>query len=264
MAQAKKSPTEKLRGSNVLLFGGSSGIGFAVALAALDQGANVTMASSQQIKVDKAVSRLREANQGGTSSIDGHVCDLSKPQDLENNILKLFQATTSKGKVDHIVLTASDAVSIKPIFETSVADMQAAGIVRFLAALVIGKLAPDFMNSGPKSSITFTGGTMSHRPSPNWTVQAAWGSGIEGVMRGLAVDLAPVRVNAVSPGAVHTELFDTAPAETREGILQGWRDASLSGTVARPDEAAESYIYCMRSRFVTGTVAVVDGGRGIK
>ncbi|KAL8951313.1 MAG: hypothetical protein Q9222_002712 [Ikaeria aurantiellina] len=256
----------KLVGAQVLVLGGSSGIGFGVASAALGEGAHVTIASSQKSKVDRAVSRLRAADGAASSTVSGHVCDLSKPMELENNISHLFETvvSTSQRKINHVVLTAGDGVSIKPLTETSVPEMLSTGTVRFLGALVIGKLAPKYLDQSPHSSVTFTGGTMSHRPLPKWTLQAAWGSGIEGATRGLAVDLAPIRVNCVTLGAFRTELFDNVPPDARGAVLQGYCDASLLGSVGNPDEGAESYIYLMRSSFTTGTTVVTDGGRTIK
>lgn len=264
MAQDKASRTDKLKGAHVLVLGGSSGLGFGAALAALDQKAHVTIASSQQTKVDKAVARLQEANGNGASIIKGYACDLSKSSELESNITNLFEAATANGKIDHIILTAGDAVTIKPIAETTVDEMLAAGNVRFLSALIIGKLGPKYLSPGPKSSITFTSGTMSYRPVLHWALQAGWGSGVEGVTRGLAMDLAPIRVNCVSPGAVHTEIFDNAPPEAVGSILQAYRDWSLLGSVGTPDEVAEAYIHFMRSTFITGTTLMIDGGRSVK
>ncbi|KAL8698240.1 MAG: hypothetical protein Q9201_006680 [Fulgogasparrea decipioides] len=264
MADSRESRIHKLKGANVLVLGGSSGVGFGVALAALDQGSHVTIASSQKNKVDRAVSRLSKANDGSNSSISGYVCDMSQASPLEDNLSQLFNEVTSSRKLDHIVLTAGDAAPIKPLAETAVSDMLAVGNVRFLGALVIGKLAPKYLNPGPKSSITFTGGMMSHRPAPNWTLQAAWGSGIEGATRGLSVDLAPIRVNCVCLGAIHTEIFDSVPPEAKDAVLDGFRGWSLCNTLGTPDEAAESYIYLMRNTFVTGTTTIADGGRAVK
>ncbi|KAI4168601.1 MAG: hypothetical protein LQ343_006265 [Gyalolechia ehrenbergii] len=264
MAESRPARTDKLNGTHVLVIGGSSGLGFGVAQAALDQGAHVTIASSRKEKVDKALSRLSQAQEGNASSISGHVCDLSKVAELEDNLSQLFQAATSTKKIDHLVHTAGDVLEIKPFAETSASEMLAWGTVRFLGALVIGKLAPKYLNPGPKSSITFTSGTMSHRPKRDVTMQAAWGSGIEGATRGLSVDLAPIRVNCVCPGAIHTELFEHIPPQARTSVMNEFRDWSLLNVMGSPEEVAESYIYLMKTTFATGTTTVVDGGRLIK
>lgn len=90
------------------------------------------------------------------------------------------------------------------------------------------------------------------------------GSGIEGITRGLAVDLAPVRVNIVCPGAVHTERFDYIPKERLEGVLQGFKDGNLLGKVGTPEELAEAYIYSMKDHFATGAFLQSDGRRLLK
>lgn len=264
MSSSQAKYTSKLQDSHVLVFGGSSGIGFGVSEAALGQGARVTISSSKQSKIDNALSRLGALFPEKTSLISGYACDLSQPQNLESNLVTLFDASTANSKIDHIAFTAGDAVKVAPLSETSVDDILASGNVRFLGPLIVAKLAPKYVTPGPKSSITLTGGTMSHRPLKTWVVQAAWGSGVEGITRGLAVDIAPVRVNMVSPGAVYTEIFHGIPEQSLQSVLQGWKDSSLIDKVGAPDEVAESYIYAMKNTFVTGTIINCDGGRAVK
>lgn len=81
--------------------------------------------------------------------------------------------------------------------------------------------------------------------------------GKKGWQRGLAVDLAPIRVNAVSPGSVKTDLFDGLSAEAIEGM----RKATLTGRLGRPEDLAESYLYAMRDGFLTGSTIHSHGGR---
>ena len=264
----------KLQDAHVLILGGSSGIGFGVAEAALAQGCRVTISSSNQAKIDAAVAKLQKAFPAKPATdIAGHACDLSKPEVLEANLEALFQAATTaqqhnnnnnnnnkNNKVDHVVFTAGNAVAPKPLSELSIDGILAAGHVRFLSPFIIGKLAPKYMSPGPRASITLTGGTLSRRPVKNWAVQAGWSSGVEGITRGLAVELAPLRVNLVSPGAVRTELFDGLP----DSALQMIKDWSLVDKIGTPEEVAESYIYFMRSTFASGTVLQVDGGRLVK
>ncbi len=81
--------------------------------------------------------------------------------------------------------------------------------------------------------------------------------GIEFFTRGLAVDLAPVRVNCVAPGAVDTEFFQ---AYGGESVLNQFKERTTTKTVGRPEDLAEAYLYCMRDHFVTGTVIGSNGG----
>ena len=264
MASTTLKYTSKLHNARVLVLGGTSGIGFCVAEAALEHGAQVCISGSKQPKLDNAVSRLRSTYPEKASNIHGHLCDLSQPEQLESNISSLLKAAAADSMIDHIVFTAGDPLNLVPIAEATVESIQKGGNVRFLAPLLLGKLAPKYLSPGPKSSFTLTGGTMSHRPNKGWAIMVAWGSGIEGIMRGLAVDLAPVRVNMVNPGAVHTELFDSIPKESLEGVLQRFKDDTLLGKVGAPEELAEAYIYAMKDHFMTGAILTSDGGRLLK
>ena len=239
-------------------------MGFCVAEAALEHGAHVCISGSRQPKLDQAVSRLQSAYPDKASKVSSHVCDLSQPQHLESNLDSLLKAATVDAKLDHIVFTAGDPLKIISIAEATVQTIQQSGNVRFLGPLLLAKLAPKYLSPGPRSSITLTGGTMSHKPAKGWTLIAAWGSGIEGIMRGLAVDLAPVRVNMVSPGAVHTELFDDIAKERLDSVLQGFKDGTLIGKVGTPENLAEAYLYSMKDHFATGAIIQSDGGRVLK
>ena len=256
--------TTKLHDANVLVLGGTSGIGFGVAKAALEQGARVCIASSRPEKLDDALRRLRSACPDQSSKLSGQPCDLAVLQDLESNVDKLLQFAAKDAKIDHVVFTAGDAVKTVPIGEITADTLRQFGGLRLSGAFMLGKLAPKFMNSGPGSSITFTSGSNTTKPNPDWTLIAAWGGALEGAMRGLAVDLAPIRVNAVSPGAVNTELFGGIPKEKLDGVLQMMAKASLVGEVGTPEDLAESYLHLMKNKFITGTITHSDGGRLLK
>ena len=256
--------TSKLQDTRVLVLGGTSGIGFCVAEAALEHNAHVYISSSQQPKLESALSRLKTSYPDKASHIFGHKCDLSQLSAQEANIDALLKFAAGDSKIDHIVFTAGDMLKIIPIGEITPESIEQTGTVRFFGMLMLAKLAPQYMAPGPKSSITLTGGSASHRPMKGWTVLAAFGSGTEGMTRGLAVDLAPIRVNMVSPGAVHTELFGSFPEERLEGILQSFKDATLVGKVGTPEDVAEAYLYAMKDQFLTGSLLESNGGRLLK
>ena len=263
MASPSARYFDRLRDAHVLIIGGSSGIGFDMASATVAQNAHVIIASSSQTKIDTAVQRLQKTYPDRTSYICGYACNLADPVALEVHLRTLLDAVvkgTSGAKLDHIVFTAGDVIRVASVQETTIENILAAGTVRFLGPLLLAKLAPAYMNPGPASSITLTAGTMSRRPTKGWTVQAAWSSGVEGITRDLAVDLASIRVNAVNPGAVFTELLHNLP----QTVLDNYEDMALLGKMATPEEIAESYVYCMRSTFVVGTIVNADGGRALK
>lgn len=266
----------KLGGARVLVLGGTSGIGFAVAEAALEHGASVAISGSRERKLQSALSRLRTAfpDHADHGRINGYTCDLGTPENLEENIAKLLsqvtKSTTADGQqdksslLDHIVYTAGDAIKVTPVSDLTVDTIQRMGTIRFMGPLLLAKLALRYMKKSSTSSITLTSGSQSLKPMPNWTAIVAYATGTEGMMRGLAVDLAPIRVNCVSPGAVHTELFNDIPADRLDSVLESMASSTLVGKVGKPEDVAEAYLYVMKDSFCTGSIIESNGGRLLK
>ncbi|KIL56786.1 hypothetical protein M378DRAFT_172400 [Amanita muscaria Koide BX008] len=261
----------KLAGKRILLLGGTSGIGFAVAEAALEHGAFVVVSSSQLTKVENAVSRLKTSypTDDFHSRISGFTCDLANPENLEENLLALLKQSTTtadggQALLDHIVFTAGDLQKFKPIQELTVDYIRDWGTVRFVAPLILAKLVGPFICPSHTSSITLTSGSSTARPPPGWSMVVGYAGGIETMTRGLAVDLAPIRVNCVLPGAVHTEFWTSIPKEALDGVLKQYGEKTLVGHVAKPDDIAEAYIYAMKDNFCTGSSIHNNGGALLK
>ncbi|KAI4157665.1 MAG: hypothetical protein L6R39_000615 [Caloplaca ligustica] len=195
--------TSKLSGARVLVTGGSSGIGYAVAEACLEHGAHVIISSSQESRVQSSISKLLASYASAKDRLTGHVCDLLSTT-MEDNIKALF---SKAGQLDHIVLTAGDKIAIMPLQDTTFENIQKAGMVRFVAPLLIAKHGSKNLSAGPGSSISFTTGMVSERPLAGWSVVASYAAGLHGMVRNLALDLKPIRVNLISPGVVDTELW---------------------------------------------------------
>ncbi|KAK6000896.1 hypothetical protein QM012_002979 [Aureobasidium pullulans] len=249
-----------LAGARVLILGGTSGIGFCVAEHVLSQGAIVTISSSRQSKLDDALQRLKASLPDSAENVNGQVCDLSNVDSTRPNLEELLKTVTSTHPLDHIVFTAGDGIKIKPVADLEVETIQKMGHVRFFGPLLLGGLANSYMKSSRTSSITLTSGTNITKPGKGWTTVAGYGAGTEGIARGLAVDLAPIRVNTVSPGAVHTEMFDDIPSDRLPSVLSRFRERSLTDSVGTPEELSEAYVYLMRCSFATGSLIEVNGG----
>ncbi len=257
MSTDAKKYTSKLANARVLIIGGSSGIGFSVAEASLEYGASVIISSSQKARVQSAIEQLLTTYPSAKGRISGYPCDLSSPS-LEANIEQLF--SQCGGKLDHIVFTAGDPLSVMPLADATLETVQKAGMVRFFAPLLMGKHAKKNLNDGPASSITLTTGTISEKPHKNWSVIAPYGAGLHGMMRNLALDLAPIRVNLISPGAVLTPLWDGMAPEAREMLMESLKKSCTTGEVGKPEDVAESYLYVMKDRNCTGSVIDTNGG----
>lgn len=262
MATATNKYTSKIANNKVLILGGTSGIGFCVAEAALESGASIIISSSRQAKLDNALERLRKSYPDiDPSKIKGHTCDLAQPDNLESSLEALLTFATSDSQLNHVAYTAGDMFDLLPLREITVDFIHKCEMVRLTAALMLAKLLPKYMVVDYTSSITLTGGSNTDKPVPGWVTMAACGGAVEAATRGLAVELKPVRVNLVSPGAVHTELFDAVGADKLDAFMKHAASQTLAGRVGRPEDVAEAYIYLMRDRFATGRLVHSDGGR---
>jgi NAD(P)-dependent dehydrogenase (short-subunit alcohol dehydrogenase family) len=260
MASPSYKFINKLQGKRVLIFGGTSGIGFAVTEACIEHGSTVIISGSNPAKLNMTVQRLKSSYPNvSASQIITHACDLSNKEELESNIQTLLSAVTDGGKtkLNHVVFTAGDALSLTSLPDVTVDQMQKRQIVRNIAPIIVAKYLLEFLDKSPDSSYTLTGGVNTTKPSPGWGLMAVGGGMNEGVSRGLAVDMAPVRVNLVSPGAIKTELFKDVP----EQVLAGYEDATTVKRLGRPEDIAEAYLYFMKDGFVTGSILHSNGGR---
>jgi NAD(P)-dependent dehydrogenase (short-subunit alcohol dehydrogenase family) len=264
------SKFNKLKDTLVLIVGGTSGIGFATAEASIEAGARVTIASSTQARLDSALERLKTAYPSSADKIQGHLVDISNASTLEPSLTTLlnFATKNNTAKLDHIVYTAANTPHFPTLQEYTASETKSDTLfIRFDAPIVLAKLAREYLNPGPRSSITITGASTASRPVPGRGLLSSLGSATEGITRGLAVDLAPIRVNAVAPGATNTELMkalagpDPKVQEHFMGILKG---LTLVDKVGDPEDVAEAYIYLMKDANATGTTIYSDGGRLLK
>lgn len=259
--------TNKLFDKRVLVFGGTSGVGFCVAEAALEYGARVTISGSNSEKLAKALDRLKSSYPDKAQMVSGKTCDLSLLDKQEANVDNLLRFATSEGPLDHISFSAGDVFKILPLSEVTPTWVQKSETIRFYGPLTIAKLAPKYLRQSASSSLTFTSGTAGDKPPADWAVVASRVGALEALMRGLAIDLKPVRVNVVQLGAVQTELFDSLfnsmglSTEQREAFLVKYTEGTLVGRLGIPEDAAEAYLYCMKDHFITGSVIKTNGGK---
>lgn len=233
-----------LRNKRVVILGGSSGIGFAVAEQASTQGAKIVIASSNPERVQKAVEELE-------GDAQGHTLDLSDESAVENFFAKL-------GAFDHLVFTAGDELRLHDLATTDLKQARRAFELRYWAALAAVKYGSKNICTG--GSIVLTTGIAGQRPHKGWVVAASVCGTIEALTRALAVELAPIRVNAVSPGVVRTNLWQSMTATERDHWYESLGKSLPVGRVGEPHDIAQAYLFLMRGAFSTGQIMVVDGG----
>jgi len=176
-----------LRDQRIVVIGGSSGIGLAVAEGALAEGARVVVGSSGAANVEAAVARLGEGASGAVANVRDEV-----------SVAAFFEGV---GAFDHLVFTAGDwgaNFGGGLVAEMDLAASSAGFTVRFWGALIAVKHAQGRISTA--GSITLTDGVLAHRPQKGMALATAMAGAIEHLTRALAVDLAPLRVNAVCPG----------------------------------------------------------------
>lgn len=251
---------DKLAGKRVLVVGGTSGIGFAVAKAVVAAKGQAIISSSSADRVAGTIKKLQEAFPTLQHQPQGFACNLGLDT-VEEEIEKLFSQINETGPVDHIVYTAADKPPIMPLSSVTRLKIVAGGQLRFVAPMLLAKIAPKYMTLGPESSITLTSGTVWEHPVSEWTVVAGYMGGVCSIARNLALELKPIRVNAISPGLVDTELWDgVVSADKKQGLLDHEAAKHPTGRVARPEEIAEAYVYAMRDHNVTGRIISTDSG----
>ncbi|MFC1406851.1 MULTISPECIES: SDR family oxidoreductase [Streptacidiphilus] len=233
-----------LQGQRIVVIGGTTGIGLAVGEAAAQDGAAVIVASRRQESVDGALKRLP-----GTA--EGHVLDATD----EAAIAAFFERI---GGYDHLVFTAGESLLLETLAESDLARARGFLDTRLWGAYTAVKYgAPSIREGG---SVVLTTGTAGRRPMPGTTVAASLCGAMESLTRALALELAPLRVNAVAPGVVRTDLWRDLPQANREGLFASAAESLPVGRIGEPADVAEAYLYLMRGAYTTGSVVVVDGG----
>lgn len=233
-----------LKDKRVVVLGGSSGIGFAVAERAASEGAKVIIASSNAERVQKAVKSL-----GG--EVEGQAVDFSDERAVEAFFAKL-------GRFDHLVYTAGDSLELHDLASTDLKKARHAFELRYWSVLAAVKYGSPNIHKG--GSIVLTTGIAGLRPHKGWVVAASVCGTIEALTRALAVELAPIRVNSVSPGVVRTNLWQNMTAADRERMYESVGNSLPVGRVGEPHDIAQAYLFLMHEGFSTGQIVVVDGG----
>ncbi|KAJ4991377.1 short chain dehydrogenase [Stagonosporopsis vannaccii] len=254
--------SNKLRGSRVLIIGGSSGIGFCTAEACLEYGATVTIASSNSSRVQASVSKLQSTYPSAKSNIHGQTVDLSKSDTLESELKTLFDETVKDmggEKLNHVIFTAGDALATMKLAEMTMESILKAGQIRFFAPLLAAKFVPQYVEASHESSYIITTGSISEKPMPDWSVIGSFAGGHHSMVRNLALDLKPIRVNGVSPGVVDTQLWKM-PKEQKDQLMEQMSKKMATGTPGRPEWVAESFLGLMRDYNIDGAMIRTDGG----
>ncbi|WP_292120649.1 SDR family oxidoreductase [Mesorhizobium sp.] len=241
-------PMTSLNGKKIIVVGGSSGIGFGVAAAALESGAQVAIVGRSADKLKAAEKRL-----AGAGRVTGIAADMAN----EADVARLFDEI---GAFDHLVATAGTPPPNYPIGDTDMDFVRQFVDSKLVGAVMLAKHAIRTLKKG--GSMTFTSGINKDRPPvPGGSVVSAIAGSFTYFARALALELAPTRVNIVSPGWVDTEMWDEIVGEAKTGYFDQMAARLPAGRVATPADIAPAYLYLMQNEFMTGETIHVDGGQ---
>ncbi|MEV4347204.1 SDR family oxidoreductase [Actinoplanes sp. NPDC049596] len=230
----------ELKDRTVLVIGRGSGIARAVVAGVREAGATVIAASRNR---DALISAY--GDELSLESVD--VTDEASVAALAERL----------GHVDHVVSTASARA------RGNLGDLEPDAVLQSLSTKVLGPilLAKHFAPRMPRDgSFVFFSGATARKPAPGMLAVAATNGGVDAVTRALAVEVAPLRVNAIAPGTIDSGAYDALGEQRKAELFASRAGRNPAGRVGDPSDAARAVLYALTSTFTTGTTLAVDGG----
>jgi NAD(P)-dependent dehydrogenase (short-subunit alcohol dehydrogenase family) len=228
-----------LAGKKVVVVGGSSGIGLATAEKANAEGADVVIASRNVEKVKAAADKI---------GAKGMVVDVTN----DKSISDLFGAV---GPVDHVVVSAAQ-LRTGPFKTVAMDNARATFEGKFWGAWRCARAA----EIRPGGSLSLVSGFLSIRPRPNSAIVSSANGALESLTRALALELAPIRVNCVSPGIIDTPIRAAMPEAARKEMLAKVAAGLPVGRVGLAEDIAQQILAFMKNGFMSGSIVYLDGG----
>ena len=239
-----------LQGQQVVVIGGSSGMGLATAQAAAAAGARVLVAGRDEAKLARAAERIGS----GAAARRLDITD-------EAAVQRFFAALDG---LDHLVVTAHASSVVTGAIDTlanmSIAAARAFMETKFWGPFTVAKYAAPWLSANG-SIVFFSGAAGARKLLPHHTAIGATNGAVEAFARQLAKEIAPRRVNVLAPGLVRTPTYDGMPDAARDRMYAGYAANALVGRVGEPADVARAAVYLMTSTWVTGQIHEIDGGR---
>jgi len=228
----------------ILIVGGSNGMGLATAQRLARVGAEVFIAGRMQAKLDAALMAI-------AGRAEGLVADFTDP-------VSLASAAARLGRIDHLVLAASNDAAWGPFTQISADTLRRALEGKLLGYWqALQAMLPILRRDGSVAMLT---GAASRTAMPGTAGLAAVNGAITQMAATLAKELAPLRVNVVSPGLVDTPAYDGMPAQARQGMFEAAARTLPVGRTGTSEDVAAAVEFLLANAFTTGALLDVDGG----
>lgn len=228
----------------IVVIGGSSGMGLATAKRLALEGRHVVIASRSEEKLAGALTEI-------AAKAEAKSLDFTN----EKAVLRFFEWV---GRFDHLVLMGAGLPAWGKLEEIQTAALENAFRSKFWGYFFCAKYATPYLSKN--GSILFTIGGAARSAIPGTAGVAAVNGAIMCMALTLAKELAPIRVNVLSPGLVDTPAYDWMSEEEKQDFFKQMGGNLPVGRVGKPHEIAEAAYYLLMNDFTTGAVLDVDGG----
>jgi NAD(P)-dependent dehydrogenase (short-subunit alcohol dehydrogenase family) len=233
-----------IHNQRIAILGGSSGIGLALAKLTASLGAQVIITGRDEKKLQEAVKQIN-------APVQAEVADGANAQQMKDFFSKI-------GRVDHLVITLSGAKGGGMLKDLDLSELRAGFEAKFWAHITSLQVALPFLLAD--GSVTLISSISARRASPGTAGLAAINGAIEAMIPTLAVELRPLRVNAVSPGVIDTPWWNRIPEEQRRALFDQSAAQTPVGRVGKPEDIARAVLFIIEDTFITGSVIECDGG----
>nr|WP_296768865.1 SDR family oxidoreductase [Rhodococcus sp. (in: high G+C Gram-positive bacteria)] len=233
-------------GQRIALVGGASRLGKAVALTLAELGADIAVAGRNQHTLDEVAARAP----GRTTTYTVDISDTDSIRRFGDSV----------GALDHLVYTVSMHATGR-LFDLTDTDIERSVDAKVLGPLRIVRAT--LPSIAPRGSFTFFSGQAAWRPTPGGIVTATVNGALAVAVKAMALELAPIRVNAIAPGVVDSGALDSL-GDRKAQILSEVAERNPVGRVGNPEDIVPAVLMLLSNTYITGSVLHVDGGGSLR